>query len=98
MHIKCARSICTVLVSRGLTIDNAVILPRKSLCSQIKEFGFISQVRYTCAENDETCNMDLPAIECNDVTVENEKLIVINVFAKRVAVKAEVMVSGKVLP
>ncbi|MEB3756761.1 MAG: hypothetical protein GSR79_07900 [Desulfurococcales archaeon] len=81
-----------------MTIDNAVILPRKSLCSQIKEFSFLDQVRYACEENDETCNLDLPAIKCKDITVKDEKLIVINAFAKRVAVKAEVMVNDKILP
>ncbi|MCE4615319.1 MAG: hypothetical protein F7B60_07325 [Desulfurococcales archaeon] len=98
LHVKCAKSICTILVSRGLTIDNAVILPRESLCSRIMEFSFINQVRYVCEENDENCYLDVPVVRCNDIIVENERLIVINVFAKRVAVKAEVVVHGEVLP
>jgi len=98
LHVKCGSFLCTVIVSRWLTIDNAVILPREDLCSKISQLPFIKQVRYSCLENDMQCIDKLPLVECEKTVFSEGRLTVINAFAKRVALKAEVLAHGEILP
>ncbi len=98
LHVKCGSLLCTVIVSRWLTVDNAVILPRENLCTKISQLPFIKQVRYSCLENDIQCIDGLPLVECKKTTFREGRLTVINAFAKRVALKAEVLAHGEILP
>jgi hypothetical protein len=98
LHIKCGIFLCAIIVSRWLTIDNAIILPRQNLCSKISHMSFTKQIRYSCLENDVQCMDNLPIVECGEITFKEGSLRVINAFAKRVALKAEVLAHGEILP